>query len=231
MSIPVAVGGRFIPPFRYTEVFVRVSSRSQWWRRHGSDVDASASAPAADAAAADQGVASDLPRAPAISSRVPDEGDLDRFVEWIWAEEAKGSTADEPVADTRTTTEEHYNMSSLDDALQQLLAIEGATGAAIVDYGSGMALAQGGNPSFDLGIAAAGNSNVVRAKLATMRDLGVTDEIDDILITLSSQYHLINVLNTKSANGLFIYLVLNRAAANLALARHKLKGIAAQIEV
>lgn len=122
-------------------------------------------------------------------------------------------------------------MSSLDDALQQLLAIEGATGAAIVDYGSGMALAQGGNPSFDLGIAAAGNSNVVRAKLATMRDLGVTDEIDDILITLSSQYHLINVLNTKGASGLFIYLVLNSASANLALARHKLKGIAAQIEV
>ncbi len=166
-----------------------------------------------------------------ISSREPDEGDLDRFVEWIWAEEAHASTADERVADTRTTTEEQYNMSSLDDALQQLLAIEGATGAAIVDYGSGMALAQGGNPSFDLGIAAAGNSNVVRAKLATMRDLGVTDEIDDILITLSSQYHLINVLNTQSANGLFIYLVLNRAAANLALARHKLKGIAAQIEV
>ncbi|WP_311245557.1 hypothetical protein [Microbacterium sp. WCS2018Hpa-23] len=210
---------------------MRVSSRSQWWRRHGSDVDASSNPPASDGADAVQDVAGDLPRAPVISSREPDEGDLDRFVEWIWAEEAHASTADERVADTRTTTEEQYNMSSLDDALQQLLAIEGATGAAIVDYGSGMALAQGGNPSFDLGIAAAGNSNVVRAKLATMRDLGVTDEIDDILITLSSQYHLINVLNTQSANGLFIYLVLNRAAANLALARHKLKGIAAQIEV
>jgi len=122
-------------------------------------------------------------------------------------------------------------MSSLDDVLQQLLAIEGATGAAIVDYGSGMALAQGGNPSFDLGVAAAGNSNLVRAKLATMRDLGVTDDIDDILISLSTQYHLINVLDAQRAGGLFIYLVLNRAAANLALARHKLKGIAAQIEV
>lgn len=215
---------------------MRVSSRSQWWRRHGSDADVSASAPADGAADRDAGIASDLPRARAISSREPDEGDLDRFVEWITAEDARASIADEPIADesiadARTTTEEQHTMSSLDDALQQLLAIDGATGAAIVDYGSGMALAQGGNASFDLGIAAAGNSNVVRAKLATMRDLGVTDEIDDILITLSSQYHLINVLNTQSANGLFIYLVLNRAAANLALARHKLKGIAAQIEV
>ncbi|NQX10568.1 hypothetical protein HQQ80_02890 [Microbacteriaceae bacterium VKM Ac-2855] len=122
-------------------------------------------------------------------------------------------------------------MSSLDEALQELLAIEGATGAAIVDYASGMALAQGGNPAFDLGVAAAGNSNVVRAKLATMKDLAITDEIDDVLITLSSQYHLINVLNTPNASGLFIYLVLNRAGANLALARHKLKTVAASFSI
>ncbi|MCS3443414.1 hypothetical protein [Microbacterium phyllosphaerae] len=218
---------------------MRVSSRSQWWRRHGSDADAASPNSATDGSDAAQGLSVGLPKAPAISSQEPSEHDLDQFVQWIWAEGGTEATvdgppddrADEPVGESRKTLEEQYDMSSLDDALQQLLAIEGATGAAIVDYGSGMALAQGGNPSFDLGIAAAGNSNVVRAKLATMRDLGVTDEIDDILITLSSQYHLINVLNTTSANGLFIYLVLNRAAANLALARHKLKGIAAQIEV
>lgn len=208
---------------------MRVSSRSQWWRRHGSDADASSpTAPGADAAQAD---AVELPKAPAISSQEPGERDLDQFVEWIWSGDAQASAPEDSVQSTRITIEEQYNMSSLDDALQQLLAIEGATGAAIVDYGSGMALAQGGNPSFDLGIAAAGNSNVVRAKLATMRDLGITDEIDDILITLSSQYHLINVLNTTGASGLFIYLVLNSASANLALARHKLKGIAAQIVV
>ncbi|WP_232224487.1 hypothetical protein [Microbacterium sp. 1.5R] len=218
---------------------MRVSSRSQWWRRQGSDADASSSAsaasevaPGADSDAA-HATAVGLPKAPAISSQESGERDLDQFVEWIWSGDAPASAQapDAGVERTRITIEEQYNMSSLDDALQQLLAIEGATGAAIVDYGSGMALAQGGNPSFDLGIAAAGNSNVVRAKLATMRDLGITDEIDDILITLSSQYHLINVLNTTGASGLFIYLVLNSASANLALARHKLKGIAAQIQV
>ncbi|MEV7610606.1 hypothetical protein AB0N61_14080 [Microbacterium sp. NPDC089320] len=207
---------------------MRASSRSQWWRRHGSDADASPAAPDAAHAAA-----VGLPKAPAISSQESGERDLEQFVEWIWSGDARASAPASGVGveSTRITIEEKYDMSSLDDALQQLLAIEGATGAAIVDYGSGMALAQGGNPSFDLGIAAAGNSNVVRAKLATMRDLGVTDEIDDILITLSSQYHLINVLNTTGASGLFIYLVLNSASANLALARHKLKGIAAQIVV
>jgi hypothetical protein len=230
VSVPVAVGGRIIHPTRHPEVFVRVSSRSQWWRRHGSDADAASSASEVPGPGAAQAAAFGLPKAPAISSQESGERDLDQFVQWIWSEDSESSVPASASApdDTgaRITIEEQYNMSSLDDALQQLLAIEGATGAAIVDYGSGMALAQGGNPSFDLGIAAAGNSNVVRAKLATMRDLGVTDEIDDILITLSSQYHLINVLNATGANGLFIYLVLDRATANLAVARRELAAIA-----
>ncbi|RKW69847.1 hypothetical protein [Galactobacter caseinivorans] len=124
-------------------------------------------------------------------------------------------------------------MTTLNDAIQNLLSIEGATGAAIVDISSGMALAQGGNPGFDLGVAAAGNSNVVSAKLRTMRDLGLGtgDTIDDILITLTTQYHLINVLSTRETDGLFVYLVLDRNYANLALARHKLKSISATVSV
>lgn len=115
---------------------------------------------------------------------------------------------------------------SLDNNIQQLLAIDGAIGAAVIDYGSGMALAQGGTPGFDLSVAAAGNSNVVRAKLATMTDIGLTGKIDDMLITLDSQYHLLNVLDGPQTQGLFIYLVLDRARANLALARHKLSQVA-----
>ena len=57
-------------------------------------------------------------------------------------------------------------------------------------------------------------------------DLEVSDEIDDILITLGRQYHLINVTNDDTTKGLFVYLVLNRSTANLALARHKLKLVA-----
>ncbi|MBP2265760.1 MULTISPECIES: hypothetical protein [Micrococcaceae] len=130
-----------------------------------------------------------------------------------------------------TTEQEQPDMSTLDEAIKQLLAIEGATGAAVVDYSSGMALAQGGNPGFDLGVAAAGNSNVVSAKLRTMADLSIDSDIDDILITLGTQYHLINVLNSSGSRGLFVYLVLDRTYANLALARHKLKNLAKDITI
>jgi hypothetical protein len=132
--------------------------------------------------------------------------------------------------DEKTEMEENY-MSTLDESIKQLLSIEGATGAAVVDYSSGMALAQGGSPGFDLGVAAAGNSNVVSAKLRTMADLHVDSDIEDILITLGSQYHLINVLNSGGAKGLFVYLVLDRTYANLALARHKLNNLAKGITI
>lgn len=134
-------------------------------------------------------------------------------------------------ASDETTEQEELIMSSLDEATKELLAIEGATGAAIVDYTSGMALAQGGNPGFDLGVAAAGNSNVVSSKLRTMADLGLDSSIEDVLITLDSQYHLINVLNSAGSKGLFVYLVLDRTYANLALARHKLNNIAKAIAI
>ncbi|MGO4957368.1 hypothetical protein ACTQ49_08870 [Luteococcus sp. Sow4_B9] len=122
-------------------------------------------------------------------------------------------------------------MSSLQQSVQDLLNIDGATGAAVVDLGSGMALATGGNPGFNLDVAAAGNANVIQAKLRTMADLNLSDEVEDILITLGKQYHLINVMNEDTTKGLFVYLVLNRNNANLALARHKLNMVARNLSV
>lgn len=154
-----------------------------------------------------------------------------------WAEEhSEDLVPERPPVPTMTQPQptnegKHPDMSQIDQAITDLLAIDGATGAAIVDIGSGMALATGGNPSFNLEVAAAGNSNVVRAKLNTMSDLGISEAIHDILITLDDQYHLINVLSTDATKGLFLYLVLNKRNANLALARHKLGVIASSVQV
>jgi hypothetical protein len=139
-------------------------------------------------------------------------------------------TEREPSLSPRGTEHEGVDMAHLEQSVQELLAIDGVIGVAIVDSASGMALAQGGHPAFDLGVAAAGNSNVVRAKLQTMKELGISSALDDILITLEDQYHLINVLGGGNA-GLFVYLVLDRAKANLALARHKLASVSAQITI
>ncbi|MFD8702370.1 hypothetical protein ACFV1W_07080 [Kitasatospora sp. NPDC059648] len=115
---------------------------------------------------------------------------------------------------------------------QAMTSIEGAIGAALVDYNSGMALATLDGPGgLDLNVAAAGNTDVVRAKMRTMDMLGLQDGIEDILITLSSQYHLIRPLAGRTGKGLFLYLALDKGRANLAMARHQLSRIEADLEV
>lgn len=115
-------------------------------------------------------------------------------------------------------------MAETDDnitsTLNELMSISGAIAAAVVDTSSGMILGKAGGADMDLEVAAAGNSEVVKAKHRVMRDLGIKGDIEDILITLASQYHLIRPLGSDS--NLFIYLVLNKAVANLALARRQL---------
>jgi hypothetical protein len=107
-------------------------------------------------------------------------------------------------------------MATVADSLKQLLRTDGAMCAALVDANSGMMLGSAGT-GLDLELAAAGNTEVVRAKIKTMQILGLTDTIEDILITLGKQYHIIRPLQAKA--GIFLYVVLDKAKANLAMAR------------
>jgi len=121
-------------------------------------------------------------------------------------------------------------MTDLDTSLKEAMAIEGAVGVAVVDYTSGMTLGvMGGGNDLDLTVAAAGNTDVVRAKMRTLELLKLPDGIEDILITLDTQYHLIRPLSSREGRGLFIYLALARNRANLGLARHQLRRIEAEL--
>ncbi|MER6100102.1 hypothetical protein ABT154_30465 [Streptomyces sp. NPDC001728] len=123
-------------------------------------------------------------------------------------------------------------MANTETSLKEAASIDGAIGAALVDYTSGMALGTiGGGKELDLNVAAAGNTDVVRAKVRAMELLGLNDEIEDILITLGGQYHLIRLLKGRGTNGLFLYLALSKDRANLAMARHQLKKIEAELEL
>ncbi|MDT0437891.1 MULTISPECIES: hypothetical protein [Streptomyces] len=124
-------------------------------------------------------------------------------------------------------------MANTETSLKEALAsIEGATGIALVDYTSGMALGTlGGSKGFDLSVAAAGNTDVVRAKMRTMEHLGLKGQIEDILISLTDQYHLIRLMSGRGGNGLFLYLVLDAKRSNLAMARHQLRRIEEDLEI
>lgn len=126
-------------------------------------------------------------------------------------------------ARTRTVT-------TVDQTLQAALGIDGALATALVDYESGMSLGQAGS-GIDLDIAAAGNTDVVRAKIRTMQHLGLSGKIEDILITLDTQIHLIRLLQSQSGSGLFLYLVLDKSRSNLAMARRQLLNLERDLDI
>lgn len=120
-------------------------------------------------------------------------------------------------------------MANLKESLSKIMQLDGAIGTCIVDSNSGMMLGADGGGQVNLEVAAAGNTEVVRAKRKTMKALNLKDNIEDILITLHGQYHLIRPLSSNDA--LFIYLVLDKQRGNLAMSRHQLASIEKDLSI
>ncbi len=133
------------------------------------------------------------------------------------------------VPDISPTEPKTETIMNIKDSLAKLNQIDGFVGAALVDSESGMLLGQEGGGPMNLEVAAAGNTEVVRAKRKTMQNLALKDGIEDILITLSKQYHIIRPLRARST--LFFYVALDRSRANLAMARLSLADVEKDLQV
>jgi len=108
-------------------------------------------------------------------------------------------------------------------AVQNILNdLPGALAVAIVDISSGMTLASHTNSTINPETAAAYNTEVVKQKHKAMQALKLQGEtIEDILITLTNQLHLIKLVDDSKK---FIYLVVNSRDTNLAIAREVLRS-------
>ncbi|PQJ34626.1 hypothetical protein BSZ35_08460 [Salinibacter sp. 10B] len=120
-------------------------------------------------------------------------------------------------------------MANVRDSLKAVMNIEGALGASIVHDESGVPLGTIGGGSLDMELAGAGSTVVVQTQKELLEDLVPEEQMEDILISLDQQYHLIRFFH--DTENIFTYVVLDRADANLALARRKLAEIDRQLEI
>ena len=92
----------------------------------------------------------------------------------------------------------------------------GFIAASLVDLDSGMTLgSKSVRNDFDLAAASAYNSEMVKQKQKIMRALSLKTHLEDMLITLGDQIHLIKLVSPTT----FIYLAADRANTNLAIVR------------
>jgi predicted regulator of Ras-like GTPase activity (Roadblock/LC7/MglB family) len=119
-------------------------------------------------------------------------------------------------------------MSNVTESLEGLIELAGARSAALVDSSSGMVIGQAGSAD-DLEITAAANTEVVRAQLKSIGTLGSSDTIDDILITLSTQYDIVRPLAANPS--IFLFLVMDKDKSNLAMARYKVAECEKQLQL
>jgi predicted regulator of Ras-like GTPase activity (Roadblock/LC7/MglB family) len=105
--------------------------------------------------------------------------------------------------------------------------VSGFIGASIVDLDSGMPIAsRSSRPDFDLEVASAYNSEMVKAKLNTIRVLNIQTTLEDMLLTLGDQLHLIKMVGATS----FVYVAADRSQTNLALLRQTVNRSLASLD-
>ncbi|MCV9927789.1 hypothetical protein OIU83_09010 [Flavobacterium sp. LS1R49] len=81
--------------------------------------------------------------------------------------------------------------------------------------------------TFDPELASAYNLEVVKAKLSAVKALNLKQDIEDILITLTSQIHIIDI---SPNNKFMVYLVADSTKANLGMTRAVLRKHKADLE-
>ena len=95
--------------------------------------------------------------------------------------------------------------------------LPGFIAASLVDIESGMTLGlKSARPDFDLSAASAYNSEMVKQKVKIMKALNLRTHLEDMLMTLGDQIHMIKLVGP----GTFVYLAVDRSQSNIAIVRN-----------
>ncbi|GAA3494801.1 hypothetical protein GCM10019016_019010 [Streptomyces prasinosporus] len=127
-------------------------------------------------------------------------------------------------------------MPGIDESLLEAMRVPGARGALVVDWISGLALgAVGEAPGGDPEATAAETAELARLSMESgtlapaddgLPGPGKEPPVQDLILTTADAYHLLRFVITTFDSTVFLYLWLDRADGNLALARIRLAEMA-----
>ncbi|MFT3692702.1 MAG: response regulator [Kofleriaceae bacterium] len=138
--------------------------------------------------------------------------------------------------DEATAGSGEWDLSSLADdpipvrsPLAPLRELEGCTAACLVDTESGVVLgSEIADADAELQLAAAGYAEMFRRERATVAALALDDHLEDVLITLGREYHILRAVAVRPS--LCIYVVIDRKVGNLGMARFALAAAEAAFD-
>jgi CheY-like chemotaxis protein/predicted regulator of Ras-like GTPase activity (Roadblock/LC7/MglB family) len=116
---------------------------------------------------------------------------------------------DSDTAPTATSTSAHERI------LERVRQIEGYLASCLTVAETGEVLSAEG--AIDLNDAAAPMAQALRSSRHTIEEMGDDDQVEDMLVTTTTQYHLLRPMPPTLE--VFVHLVLDREGANPALAR------------
>lgn len=118
------------------------------------------------------------------------------------------------------------------ECLRQVMAMQGAIGAHLVDTTTGLSVGSAGRaPNGDHRVTAAGVADLLHATLSSgaIATVGRPGSVDDIVVTAGNGYHLMHVVGGRSAAPLLLYVWLDRTTGNLAMAQRRMRAATSEL--
>jgi hypothetical protein len=109
-------------------------------------------------------------------------------------------------------------VSSLTESLRQVVAVDGVRAAALIDIATGMVVRSAGGEDTGFPAAAASMADEARLARGVLGPGRPGGDLEEISLVTEDRLHVTRVLGSRLGEGMLLFVDLDRARVNIALA-------------